>query len=142
MAGRLPAPDGPPEGNANAAAPSTSGRLDVAAVQSPLTPCPSPEGRGEPVAHTRGPSPRTVQGSGRAEHLFPPLVTQVSNIFQSVVAFVGDGCGIVHDAQYRQRLEICRECDRRTGKRCTACGCWINVKARGRAFSCPLGRWQ
>ena len=81
---------------------------------------------------------RTGEGSER----FPPLTTQASNLFQAVVAFVGDGCGIVDDSQYRQRLEICRGCDRRAGKRCTACGCWIGVKARGRAFSCPIGRWQ
>jgi hypothetical protein len=55
---------------------------------------------------------------------------------------VGDGCGIVEDEQYRRRLEICSTCDRRAGKRCAACGCWINVKARGRAFRCPIGRWQ
>ena len=88
-----------------------------------LTPCPSP-------------------ASGRGEPVFPPLATEASNLFQAVVAFVGDGCGMVDDAQYRQRLEICRTCDRRTGKRCTACGCWINVKARGRVFRCPTGHWQ
>ena len=73
---------------------------------------------------------------------FPPLATQAANLFLSAVAFVGDGCGVVDDAQYRQRLEICRVCDRRTGNRCLACGCWINVKARGRIFRCPIGRWQ
>ena len=88
-----------------------------------LTPCPSPEyGRGEPE--------------------LPPLTTQAANLFQSVVAFVGDGCGVVDNDQYRRRLDICQTCDRRAGKRCAACGCWINVKARGRAFRCPIGRWQ
>ena len=77
-----------------------------------------------------------------AQQTFPPLATQASNLFESAVAFVGDGCGVVDDAQYRQRLEICRTCDRRTGKRCTACGCWITVKARGRVFRCPIGRWE
>ena len=76
------------------------------------------------------------------QQALPPLTTQTSNLFQSVVAFVGDGCGVVDDATYRQRLEICRTCDRLNGKRCAACGCWINGKARGQVFSCPLGRWQ
>jgi len=53
---------------------------------------------------------------------FPPLTTQASNLFQSVVAFVGDGCGIVDDATYQRRLEICRTCDRLSGNRCAACG--------------------
>jgi hypothetical protein len=59
-----------------------------------------------------------------------------------VVAFVGDGCGIVNDAQYNHRLEICRACDRLSGNRCVACGCFIYVKARGRIFRCPIGRWE
>jgi hypothetical protein len=55
---------------------------------------------------------------------------------------VGDGCALVDDAEYRRRLQVCHACDRRRGRRCTECGCWIGVKARGRAFICPLGRWQ
>jgi hypothetical protein len=76
------------------------------------------------------------------EHSFPPLTAHATNLFESVVAFVGDGCALVDDTEYRERLETCRACDRRNGKRCTACGCWIALKARGRAFACPLGRWQ
>ena len=103
-------------------------------VQSALTPCPSPGyGRGEPAAQGAEPA---------AQPAFPPLTTQAANLFQAAVAFVGDGCALVDDAEYRCRLEICRACDRRAGKRCTACGCWIGLKARGRAFACPLGRWE
>ena len=87
-----------------------------------LTPCPSP--------------------GGRAESSFPPLVVQAASLFQAAVAFVGDGCALVEDAEYRRRLDVCRNCDRRTGRRCAACGCWIGLKARGRAFACPLGRWE
>jgi hypothetical protein len=76
------------------------------------------------------------------EQSFPPLTAQAANLLQSVVAFVGDGCALVDDTDYRRRLETCRACDRRNDKRCTACGCWIALKARGRAFSCPLGRWR
>jgi hypothetical protein len=72
----------------------------------------------------------------------PPVTTQAADLFHSVVAFVGDGCALVDDAEYRGRLEVCHTCDRRAGRRCTECGCWIGVKARGRAFICPLGRWQ
>ena len=87
-------------------------------LQQPLPPAPAPQQR------------------------FPSLATQAANVFESAVAFVGDGFGVVDDAEFRRRLEICRACDRRTGKRCTACGCWIGVKARGRAFHCPIGRWE
>ena len=109
------------------------GRGDVSIVmaesaQSTLIACPSAVGRGELAE----PAP---------QQSLPPLATQASNLFQSVVAFVGDGCGIVDDAQYRTRLEICRTCDRLNGNRCVACGCFIHVKARGRIFRCPIGRW-
>ena len=77
-----------------------------------------------------------------AQQTLPPLTTQAANLVGSFVAFVGDGCGVVDDTTYRQRLEICRTCDRRKGNRCTACGCWINVKARDRIFRCPIGHWQ
>ncbi len=117
MAGSPPAPEGPLQATANAVARSTSGRLDAAGDHAA-----PPSSSGQPA--------------------FPPLTIQAANLFQASVAFVGDGCAVVDDAEYRQRLETCRTCERRVGKRCTACGCWINVKARGRAFACPLGRWQ
>ena len=72
----------------------------------------------------------------------PRVTTQAVNLFESVAAFVGDGCALVDDVEYRRRLTVCHACDRRTGRRCTECGCWIGVKARGRAFECPLGRWK
>ena len=40
------------------------------------------------------------------QQTLPPLATQASNLFQSVVAFVGDGCGIVDDEEYRRRLVV------------------------------------
>ena len=80
---------------------------------------------------------------GRGESTaFPPIAAQVASLFHSAVAFVGDGCAVADDAEYRRRLDVCRNCDRRVGKRCTECGCWIGLKARGRAFTCPLGRWE
>ena len=125
MAGSSPAPAEAPQGTVNLDASSH------APASSPQAPCADGR-RGEPVFLPACPVPQPS---------FPPLTTQAANLFQSVVAFVGDGCALVDDAQYRQRLEVCRTCGRRNGKRCTACGCWINVKARGRAFACPLGRW-
>lgn len=89
MAGSLPALQGRPQGTVHTAARSTSGRVDLAPVQSPLTPTmgkwcpPSPEiGRGEQVAP--GPFP----AGGRGEPELPPFTTQAANLFHSVVAFV------------------------------------------------------
>jgi len=107
-----------PRATASEVGSSTSGRLDVARETA---------------------TPPTVPA---AQGAFPPIPRQVANFLQSAVTFVGDGCALVDDAEYRRRLDVCRACDRRAGKRCTACGCWIGLKARGRAFTCPLGRWQ
>jgi len=107
------------------------GRREMGAT---LTPSPSPaSGRGEQVASAAEPV---------GQQAFPPLATQASNFFQAAVAFVGDGCALVDDAEYRRRLTVCHFCDRRSERRCTACGCWIGLKARGRAFTCPLDRWK
>jgi hypothetical protein len=103
----------------------------------PAEPTPSPaslpsDPRSKPSIEPVGPADQPA---------FPPLTAQVANLVQSAFAFVGDGLALVDDAEYRRRLDVCRTCDRRAGKRCTACGCWIGLKARGRAFRCPLDRW-
>jgi hypothetical protein len=81
------------------------------------------------------------QSEQRGKEAFPPLSTQAWSLAQAVATFVGDGFRTVAAAQYQKRLEICDACDRRSGSRCAACGCWVALKARGRRFTCPLGRW-
>lgn len=71
----------------------------------------------------------------------PPLGRQAWNLTRSLAAFVADGCRTVSERQYRRRLETCDGCDRRRGNRCLECGCRLSLKARGRAFACPLGKW-
>lgn len=72
---------------------------------------------------------------------FPPLHRQAWNLARSLADFVADGCTTVSDEEYRQRLEVCDTCDQRRGNRCLKCGCRLALKARGRAFQCPLGKW-
>jgi hypothetical protein len=118
----------------------------VMAGNSPFAPGPLRIADSAATAHIPVPVP-----SGRAEQdsrepprqpAFPPLTTQAANLFSSVVSFIGDGCALVDDAEYRRRLMICHACDRRVGRRCAECACWIGVKARGRAFHCPLEQWK
>ncbi len=71
----------------------------------------------------------------------PPLSRQVWNLTQALADFVVDGCRTVSPEEYRQRLEICDTCNRRRGGRCLVCGCRLSLKARGRAFRCPLHKW-
>ena len=55
--------------------------------------------------------------------------------------FVADGLKTVSKQEYEARLKICDACDQRRGNRCLVCGCRLSLKARGRAFQCPLGKW-
>ncbi len=72
----------------------------------------------------------------------PPRFAQKAwNLAEAVAAFVADGLKTVTPEQYQERLSICDGCDRRRDNVCLECGCRLSVKARGRAFQCPLGKW-
>lgn len=71
----------------------------------------------------------------------PSLFQKAWNLAQSITEFVADGCETVSGEEYAQRLQVCEDCPERQDNRCNTCGCWLSVKARGRAFSCPLGKW-
>jgi hypothetical protein len=72
---------------------------------------------------------------------FPPWRRQAWNLARALADFLADGCQTLTEEQYRRRLEICDTCDRRRGNRCLVCGCRLALKARGRAFQCPLSQW-
>lgn len=63
------------------------------------------------------------------------------NLLKSLRDFVGDGCRTLSLEDYRARLMICTHCDQRERNTCAICGCYLSLKARGRAFRCPLDKW-
>jgi hypothetical protein len=71
----------------------------------------------------------------------PSLLKQAWSVGAAVAAFVADGLQTVDAEQYAARLRVCDECSERRGGRCLQCGCFLAVKAKGRAFTCPLGKW-
>ena len=71
----------------------------------------------------------------------PSLARQAWNLARSLADFVVDGCKTVTREQYQARLEICDGCDHRRNNRCMKCGCRLSLKAQGRAFQCPEGKW-
>ncbi len=79
--------------------------------------------------------------SGHQDLRPPSLLRQAWNLAQALADFVADGCKTVTEEQYRQRLKTCDACDRRRENRCMECGCRLSLKARGRAFKCPLDKW-
>ena len=71
----------------------------------------------------------------------PSLARQAWDLARSLAAFVADGCRTVSEEDYRRRLEICDGCEQRRSNRCMKCGCRLSLKAQGRAFRCPEGKW-
>ena len=71
----------------------------------------------------------------------PPIFQQAKHFAHDIAAFVSDGFKMVSREEYIARLAICAECEHRKGNRCDVCGCWISFRARGRAWTCELGKW-
>lgn len=71
----------------------------------------------------------------------PSLIQMAWNLIDSIAEFVADGATMVDKDEYSQRLTICDSCEFRKGNRCRRCGCNLKLKAAGRAFQCPEGKW-
>lgn len=85
-----------------------------------------------------GPLLHSTVGSQRRS---PGVISQAWSLTQAMTAFVADGCRTLSAEEYQARLTVCDGCDRRRGNRCMECGCRLSMKARGRAFHCPLNKW-
>lgn len=76
-------------------------------------------------------------------HAASPTYAQIIwNLSESLAAFAADGFTTVNAAEYAERLRICNGCEQRDGGSCRLCGCLLKLKAQGRAFECPAGKWS
>lgn len=71
----------------------------------------------------------------------PSIWTKGWNAAVAVAQFLADGATTLTAEEYQARLDVCEICDQRRNNTCSACGCNLTIKARGRAFACPLGKW-
>lgn len=71
----------------------------------------------------------------------PNIARRAWSLANSVSDFIADGCRTLTPSEFEARLAICDACEFRKGNSCTKCGCKLSLKARGRAFSCPIGKW-
>ncbi len=49
------------------------------------------------------------------------------------------------EAEYKRRLSLCEECERRIQYTCTLCGCYIQARAAKKRQKCPIPyapRWS
>lgn len=73
----------------------------------------------------------------------PPLGEQVIGFLTSMAAFFGDGCKLTDTEEFNRRVEICSGCRffiHESG-RCSECGCCGKLKALGKVWKCPKGKW-
>jgi hypothetical protein len=70
----------------------------------------------------------------------PTLARKAWSLVKAIGAFVAKP-GFVPFWEYHRRLAICDACPRRNGEHCGACGCNISIKAKGKAWKCPLEKW-
>jgi hypothetical protein len=81
---------------------------------------------------------------GDSEPPLPPLPTQAWNLVKAEVRHAADGRRTVDAATLAARLSHCNGCEKLRGsdRRCSACGCPVDVKATWASESCPLGKWS
>ena len=74
----------------------------------------------------------------------PSFFSMVKSFSKDLHKFVSAGAPICDTDTYADRLATCNDCDtlRRKEKRCGACGCYVQTKARMRTAYCPLGKWE
>jgi hypothetical protein len=72
----------------------------------------------------------------------PDLARRLWNVAAAAADFARDGFALADEATYQARLAVCNHCELRQEAICTECGCYIKAKAAGRAWLCPIGRWD
>jgi len=48
----------------------------------------------------------------------------------------------VSDKEYERRLAICKKCELLNAGTCGACGCYVELRAAGKAGRCPYKKWH
>ena len=80
----------------------------------------------------------------KAIRKLPPLHKQVTSFVTSIARFAADGFRVVDGPEFDRRVAICEACELFIHElgRCSKCGCFGKVKARGKVWTCPEGKWD
>ncbi len=60
---------------------------------------------------------------------------------ESIKAIAASGMKLAGKEAHSARYGICLECDKLENGRCKACGCFMKLKTKFGAMSCPLNKW-
>lgn len=70
----------------------------------------------------------------------PPIHMQVLNLTKDMASSLVGGLKINKDLK-EDRMQICETCDFYKEKRCTQCGCFMELKTLLTTSHCPIGKW-
>lgn len=79
-----------------------------------------------------------------ARHGKMPITQQLKNAAGAVGRIVKEGLKKRSKNEQQRLFEICLECEFLTDKilkRCSKCGCCVNLKTRLETEKCPIGKW-
>lgn len=84
----------------------------------------------------------SIEGSGDDPSL-PGALTQIKNFAGSFINHAVGGFKQAPDEVVQARKAICQGCDklRKADNRCSACGCFIDIKTKWAGEKCPLDKW-
>jgi hypothetical protein len=76
------------------------------------------------------------------EKSLPGVADMAKGLAKAGVAWAKAGFKLADEQEHGRRWSICQVCDRLTDeKRCTRCGCFMEIKSRLAGMKCPDGRW-
>jgi hypothetical protein len=74
----------------------------------------------------------------------PPNITKLaSNFGEAMVGYIKSGFKHVSTEEYKERLDICQNCNNYNKGRCEhpECGCFVAAKAWIESEDCPKNKW-
>lgn len=76
---------------------------------------------------------------------YPSALTMARDLSVTVVQAmrhaVKTGEFMTTASETKKRLETCQICEKKTGVRCSMCGCYISLKTAVLTATCPIGKW-
>lgn len=73
----------------------------------------------------------------------PSLWQQAKNLGKAVVKHAANLFQIAPDSVIEMRKSICDSCDKLNAeRRCSECGCYVDVKTKWASEECPLKKWM
>jgi hypothetical protein len=86
---------------------------------------------------------QTPKAEEKPPHKMPSLWQQAKNFTKAAATHVATGMKEVSPEVKQARLDVCAGCEfyKSDTKQCKACGCFLPIKTKWLANSCPKGKW-